>query len=113
RTPPLSDSILAGVTRDTILTMLRDTGAAVSEEPISIEELFDAHAAGELDEVWGTGTAAIVSPIGRIAYKGREILVHDGQRGPTTEWLYNGLLAVQKGRDDDPRGWRVAVLKFD
>lgn len=113
RTPPLSDSILAGVTRDTILTMLRDTGAAVSEEPISIEELFDAHAAGELDEVWGTGTAAIVSPIGRIAYKGREILVHDGQRGPTTEWLYNGLLAVQKGRDDDPRGWRVAVPKFD
>lgn len=112
RTPPLSDSILAGVTRDTILSILRDSGAAVSEEPIAIDELFEAHAAGTLDEVFGTGTAAIVSPIGRIAYKGKEIQVRDGQRGPTTEWLYHKLLAVQKGKDNDPQGWRVTVPHF-
>lgn len=113
RTPPLSDSILAGVTRDTILKILHDNGAIVNEEPIAIEELFDAHEAGELDEVWGTGTAAIVSPIGRIAYKGKEILIQDGQRGPTTEWLYKTLLAVQKGNVDDSQGWRVTVPHFD
>lgn len=112
RTPPLSDSILAGVTRDTILSILRDSGAAVSEEPIAIDELFEAHAAGTLDEVWGTGTAAIVSPVGRIAYKGNEILIRDGERGPTTEWLYRKLLGVQKGKDNDPLGWRVTVPHF-
>lgn len=112
RTPPLSDSILAGVTRDTILTILRDSGATVSEEPIAIDELFDAHEVGTLDEVWGTGTAAIVSPIGRIAYRDREILIQDGQRGPTTELLYRKLLAIQKGNENDPKGWRVTVPNF-
>src|SRR5690606_29127117 len=103
RTPPLSDSILAGVTRDTILTILRDGRGTVREWPIGIDELFDAHAVGTLDEVWGTGTAAIVSPIGRIAYRDREILIQDGQRGPTTELLYRKLLAIQKGNENDPK----------
>jgi len=113
RTPPLSDSILAGVTRDTILSILRDSGEAVSEEPIAIDELFEAQAAGTLDEVWGTGTAAIVSPVGVIGYQGNEIVIRNGERGPTTEWLYRKLLGVQKGEDNDPNGWRVRVPNFD
>ncbi|MGQ2905844.1 MAG: branched-chain amino acid aminotransferase [Neoaquamicrobium sediminum] len=113
RTPPLSDSILAGVTRDTILSILRDSGEAVREEPIAIDELFEAQAAGTLDEVWGTGTAAIVSPVGVIGYRGDEIVIRNGERGPTTEWLYSKLLGVQKGTDGDPQGWRVKVPNSD
>ncbi|MEO3388775.1 branched-chain amino acid aminotransferase [Mesorhizobium sp. CAU 1741] len=113
RTPPLSDSILAGVTRDTVLKLLKDNQVDCSEEPIAIDELFQAHEVGELDEVWGTGTAAIISPIGRIAYKDKEVLICGGRSGPTTDWLYKKLLAVQKGMDNDPYGWRATVPDSD
>src|SRR5262249_59354051 len=76
-TPPLGGTILPGVTRDSVLTLLKDWGAKVSERQISIDEVMAAHEAGTLEEVFGTGTAAVISPVGALAYKGRP-LAHNG-----------------------------------
>lgn len=108
-TPPLSDSILPGVTRDSILTILRDWGMSVSERPISIDELMAAGRIGRLEEIWGVGTAAVVSPIGRLSYRGEEITVNGGQPGELTKRLYSTITALQYGDEPDSRGWTLPV----
>src|SRR5512132_553309 len=74
-TPPLGGTILPGVTRDSVLTLLRDWGAKVSERQISIDEVVAAHTAGTLEEVFGTGTAAVISPVGELAFRGRRMVI--------------------------------------
>ncbi|HLY58677.1 MAG TPA: branched-chain amino acid aminotransferase, partial [Stellaceae bacterium] len=108
-TPPLTGTILAGVTRDSILTLLRDWGHKVSERPIAIEEVFEAAAKGALAEMWGTGTAAVVSPVGRLGYKGNDIIINGGRTGPLTRKLYDAIVEIQYGAAPDPHGW-VAPL---
>jgi branched-chain amino acid aminotransferase len=108
-TPPLSDSILAGITRDSVLTLLREWNIPCRERRISIDELFEASAAGTLQEVWGTGTAAVVSPIGEIVYQGRSLTINDKVRGPLTARLYEALTSIHYGRSADPHGWLVDV----
>src|SRR6266704_5741567 len=76
-TPPLGGTILPGVTRDSVLTLLRDWGAKVSERQLSIDEVVAAHKAGTLDEVFGTGTAAVISPVGELAFKGRRMVINE------------------------------------
>lgn len=109
-TPPLSGSILAGVTRDSVLTLLRDWGLKASERPISIDEVLAAAKAGTLAEMWGTGTAAVVSPVGELGYKGQRIAINAGRIGPLTQKLYDAIVAIQYGDAPDPHGWTTPVL---
>ncbi len=108
-TPPLSGTILPGITRDSIITLLRDWGMPVSERPVSIDEVLAAAADGSLREVWGTGTAAVVSPVGELGYRGHAIVINDGRTGELTQRLYDGLTAIQFGTAPDTHGWMVEV----
>lgn len=109
-TPPLTGSILAGVTRDSILTLLRDWGHKLSERPISIDEVLAAGEAGTLAEMWGTGTAAVVSPVGALGYKGECISVNGGKIGSLTQKLYETIVGIQYGDSNDPHGWSTPVV---
>ncbi|MGH6689325.1 MAG: aminotransferase class IV [Gammaproteobacteria bacterium] len=108
-TPPLAGTILAGVTRDSVLALTREWGLRVSERPITIEELTGAAHAGTLREVWGTGTAAVISPVGELSYKGERIVVNGGAIGPLTQTLYDTIVGIQYGTMADTRGWTVTV----
>jgi branched-chain amino acid aminotransferase len=108
-TPPLSGTILAGVTRDSVLTLLRDWGLRVSERPIGIDEIVAAAADGTLLECWGTGTAASISPIGELAYKDQHVVINGGRIGEWTQRLLDALRGIQYGTGSDPYGWMIAV----
>ncbi|HYS15859.1 MAG TPA: branched-chain amino acid aminotransferase [Candidatus Binatia bacterium] len=108
-TPPLSGTILAGVTRDSVLTLMRDWGLRVSERPVTIDEVAAAARKGTLAEVWGTGTAAVISPVGELAYKNERIVINGGRIGPLTQKLYDAIVGIQYGTAPDTRGWTVAV----
>jgi branched-chain amino acid aminotransferase len=108
-TPPLAGTILPGVTRDSALTLLREWGVRVAERPITIEEVREAAHRGTLAEVWGTGTAAVISPVGELAYKGERIVINGGKIGELTQRLYDAIVGIQYGEAPDPRGWTVAI----
>ena len=108
-TPPLGGSILPGVTRDSVIQIARTWNIRVSERPIPMDELLDASAKGSLKEAFASGTAAIVSPIGKFSYRGQEIIINNETIGTLTEKLYNEILQIQYGEKDDPFAWRVAV----
>jgi branched-chain amino acid aminotransferase len=108
-TPPLGGTILPGVTRDSALTLLRKWGIAVSERQISIDDVVHAHKRGALKEVWGTGTAAVISPVGELAYRGERMVIGDGKIGSLTQRLYDAIVSIQYGQAPDPDGWTVEV----
>jgi branched-chain amino acid aminotransferase len=108
-TPPLAGTILAGVTRDSALALLREWGLRVSERPITIDELVQAAHAGTLREVWATGTAAVISPVGELAYKGERIVVNEGKIGEVAQRLYDSIVAIQYGAAPDAHGWTLVV----
>lgn len=108
-TPPLTGTILSGVTRDSVLTLLREWGLSVSERPITIDEVIAAARNGTLREVWGTGTAAVISPVGELAYRGERIVIHDGHIGELTQRLYQAIVDIQYARVPDSRGWTQEV----
>jgi branched-chain amino acid aminotransferase len=108
-TPPLAGTILAGVTRDSALALLREWGVQVSERRVSIDEVLAAAERGTLREVFGTGTAAVISPVGELAYRGRRIVVGGGGIGPLTQKLYDTIVGIQYGTAPDTRGWTVEV----
>ena len=108
-TPPLSGTILAGVTRDSALTLMRDWGLRVSERPVTIDEVAAAARKGTLEEVWGTGTAAVISPVGELAYKGERLVINGGRIGTLTQKLYDAIVGIQYGTAPDTRGWTVPV----
>ena len=108
-TPPLAGTILAGVTRDSVLALLREWGMRVSERPISIDEVVAAAHHGTLQEVWGTGTAAVISPVGELSYKGERIVVNGGGIGPLTQKLYDTIVEIQYGAARDTRGWTLEL----
>jgi len=108
-TPPLSGTILAGVTRDSALTLMRDWGLRVSERPVTIDEVAAAARTGTLEEVWGTGTAAVISPVGELAYKGERLVINGGRIGTLTQKLYDAIVGIQYGTAPDTRGWTVPV----
>ena len=108
-TPALSGSILPGITRKSIIEVLKGKGYTVSERLLSIDELTAAMADGTLEEAWGCGTAAVVSPIGELAYNGEKYPVNGGQIGPVTQMLYDTLTGIQWGKIEDPYGWTVEV----
>ncbi|MBQ6848669.1 MAG: branched-chain amino acid aminotransferase [Clostridia bacterium] len=108
-TPALSGSILPGITRKSIIEVLKGKGYAVSERLLSIDELKEAMANGSLEEAWGCGTAAVVSPIGELSYEGVQYPVNGGEIGPVTQMLYDTLTGIQWGKIDDPYGWTVQL----
>ncbi|MBR2320236.1 MAG: branched-chain amino acid aminotransferase [Clostridia bacterium] len=108
-TPALSGSILPGITRKSIIEVLKGKGYTVSERLLSIDELTAAMVDGTLEEAWGCGTAAVVSPIGELAYNGEKYPVNGGQIGSVTQMLYDTLTGIQWGKIDDPYGWTVQL----
>lgn len=108
-TPPLGGTILPGVTRDSVLQIARKWGMKVAERRISINEIIDANKKGTLQEVFASGTAAIVSPVGLIYFKGTDYPINGGRIGQTTEKLYNEILQIQYGEKEDPFGWRMKI----
>jgi branched-chain amino acid aminotransferase len=103
-TPPLNGAILAGITRDSVLHLLRDWGLRVSERPVAIDEVIAAARADRL-EMWGTGTAAVISPVGELGYKGERYLINGGRTGELTQKLYDTIVGIQYGTTPDPYGW--------
>jgi branched-chain amino acid aminotransferase len=108
-TPPLAGTILDGVTRNSILTLLRDWGVTVSERRIAIDEVMQAGRDGTLREMWGTGTAAVVSPVGELGYKGEKISIGNGHTGLLTQKLYDAIVGIQYGAAEDKHGWTSTV----
>ena len=108
-TPPVGGTVLAGITRDSALTLMRKWGLRISERPLTIDEVVAAHKSGALKEVWGTGTAAVISPVGELAYKGQKMEIHGGRIGELTQKLYDAIVAIQYGQAPDPDKWTVEV----
>ncbi len=110
-TPPLGGTILAGVTRDSVLQLLKSWNVPTEERKISIDEVADAHRNGTLEEVFGAGTAAVISPVGLLQYKGRDMTISDGKTGPLARKLFDEITAIQWGKRPDPFNWihRVPV----
>lgn len=108
-TPAINGSILPGITRKSCLQLLRDKGFEVEERKISVEELVAAAKSGKLEEAFGSGTAAVVSPIGSLAYKGEVFTVSGGEIGPVAQDLYDTLTGIQWGRVEDPYGWSHVI----
>jgi branched-chain amino acid aminotransferase len=109
-TPALQGSILPGITRDSVLQLGRMWGLKVAERRISIDELLKAGETGRLQEVFGSGTAAVVSPVGQIKYGDRSITVGNGQVGPLAKRFYTAITDIQYGRTENPKGWMVPVV---
>ena len=110
-TPPLAGSILPGITRDSIIQLCKDMGVPVTERKLSMEEIYEASQNGKLEEAFGTGTAAVVSPVGSLIWEEKEIIVNGGGMGELTQKLYDTLTGIQYGRIEDPHGW-VHELKI-
>jgi branched-chain amino acid aminotransferase len=108
-TPPLEGTILPGVTRDSAIRLLTSWGVPVDQRAISIDELVEVADAGRLSESFGTGTAAVISPIGSFNYGGRIIPVSEGQIGPLARRLYDELTGIQWGEKEDPFGWTMEI----
>ena len=104
-TPALVGSILPGITRKSIIEILKDAGIPVEERRLSVDELVAAMQDGSLEEAWGCGTAAVVSPIGEIAYDGKKYSINEGKIGELTQWLYDELTGIQWGKKEDKFGW--------
>lgn len=108
-TPPLSGTVLPGVTRDSVIALLKDFGYEIREELISIDELFRAAEEGKLQEVFTTGTSVTISPVGKIAWKEKEILINDGKIGTVAKKLYDELTGIYTGKVEDTHGWLKPV----
>ncbi len=108
-TPSLEGSILPGITRMSTIELLKKSGLKVTERRISIQELYDAHAAGKLDEAFGTGTAAVISPIGEFNWDGNAITVNGGKIGPVAQQVYDTITGIQSGELEDTFGWTQIV----
>lgn len=108
-TPKLNESILSGITRRSAIDLLKYWGINVIEKKISVEEIFEAYDAGLLEEAFGTGTAAVISPVGRLGWKDREAILNNGETGEISKRLYDTLTGIQTGKVEDPFNWVVEV----
>lgn len=109
-TPPISQgSILPGVTRDSVLTLAREMGIKVQERSIKIQEVLEAYERGTLQEIFGTGTAATISPVGKLYYKDREMIINNNQIGPIAQKMYDTLTGLQHGIIKDTHNWIIHI----
>jgi branched-chain amino acid aminotransferase len=108
-TPSLEGTILPGITRMSTIELLRESGYSVTERRITIQEIYDAHASGKLDEAFGTGTAAVISPIGEFNWNGTAITVNNGKIGEVASKVYDTITGIQSGILEDTYGWTQKV----
>lgn len=108
-TPKLDGSILHGITRKSVLQLAQHLGMKVEERKVSIEELSEGIDAGRVTEIFGSGTAASIAPVGSITFKGKTFTVSGAQVGDVAKTLYAELQAIQYGEKDDPFGWTLRV----
>ena len=109
-TPALNGSILPGITRDSVLKLGKHMGYETEEKRMDIHEVMEDMKAGRITEAFGTGTAAVVSPVNKICFKGEEVSIGNGGIGDVTMKLYNTLTDIQFGKtENDPMGWIVKV----
>ena len=108
-TPPLRGSILPGITRDSVIKLARSLGYEVEERLISVDEVMETAKNGHMSESFGSGTAAVISPVGAFALDGNEVQVGDGGIGPVAQKLYDTLTGIQYGRVHDEFGWSMKV----
>ncbi|WP_022852771.1 branched-chain amino acid aminotransferase [Thermodesulfatator atlanticus] len=104
-TPSLTGTILPGITRESVIQMAKDWGINVTERRITIDEVIEGARTGRLKECFGTGTAAVISPVGWLAYKGEEYVIAGGKTGPLARRLFDELTGIQYGEKPDPYGW--------
>ncbi|NUP12870.1 MAG: branched-chain amino acid aminotransferase [Polyangiaceae bacterium] len=108
-TPSLSDSILAGVTRDSILTIAKEWGIKTEERAIGAAEILDARKRGKLEEVFGSGTAAVVSPVSELAFGDDRVVINDGKPGALSNRFYDEICGIQRGSKPDRHGWLTRI----
>ncbi|WP_028400209.1 branched-chain amino acid aminotransferase [Ectobacillus panaciterrae] len=108
-TPALNGSILEGVTRNSIIQLLEHWDIPVVERKISIDEIYQAYSNNLLEEAFGTGTAAVISPIGEFFWRDEKLVINNGQTGQLSKKLYDTLTGIQNGTEPDPFGWVVEV----
>lgn len=108
-TPALNGSILPGVTRDSVIQLCKSWGLKVEERKISIDEIYEAQKSGKLEEVWGTGTAAVISPVGKLRWKNEVMIIQDGGIGELSQKLYDTITGIQLGKIEDIYNWTVEV----
>ncbi|MDR0548029.1 MAG: aminotransferase class IV, partial [Deltaproteobacteria bacterium] len=103
--PLTSGTILPGITRSSVLTVAERLKIPAEERPLAIDELILAQKNGRLTEAFGSGTAAVISPVGLLSYLDQDYQIGDGGVGPITQTLYDELVGVQYGHKPDPYGW--------
>jgi len=108
-TPPLSGTILPGVTRDSVLTLLRESGQPLEERSITVNEVLAAHASGKLNEAFGIGTAAIIAPIATISYRGQDYDLPTNTPNALSAKIKSQLVAIQTGRQPDTHTWLLTI----
>jgi branched-chain amino acid aminotransferase len=109
-TPALTGSILAGITRDSLLVLAKELGCQVTERRVSGQEWLEGAADGRITEVFGSGTAAVITPIGRVKHSGGEVTIADGRPGPVTLRLRELLTAIQRGAAPDTHSWMRTLV---
>ncbi len=108
-TPPLNGTILPGITRSCVLELALLKGLRVDERPVSIDELIGLHGSGSLSEIFGSGTAAVISPVGHIHHQGRTITILSKEMGPVARWFYDQITAVHHGEIPDEKSWCTII----
>ncbi len=108
-TAPIEGTVLPGVTRDSIIHILKDWGYTVHETHLAIDDLMKAGHEGRLEEAFGTGTAAVISPVGELVYKEDKVEINGFKTGDLTQKLYDYLTGIQWGNEEDKYGWTVEV----
>lgn len=108
-TAPLEGSILSGITRNSTITLLKSWGYEVIEEKMTIDQLAEYHKNGQLEEAFATGTAAVISPIGVLGWKGTDMVINDNQIGEVSQKLYDTMTDIQYGKVEDAFGWITAL----
>ena len=108
-TPMLNGSILPGITRDSVINLCKSWGMTVEERKVSVDELIEAQKTGALEEVFGSGTAAVISPVGKLRYIDDVMIIGDGSIGPVSQKLYDAVTGIQNGTAEDPFGWAMVL----
>ena len=108
-TPAINGSILPGITRDSMIQLLQSKNIPVQERQVSIDEVIEAYHNGTLEEAFGTGTAAVISPIGELKWQDEKIILNNGEIGEVTQMLYDTLTGIQNGSVEDPFGWIIKL----
>ena len=110
-TPKLEGNILPGVTRDSVINYLKAKGFTVEERRISIDEVYEAGQTGELKEMFGTGTAAVISPVGLLDWNGKKLVINNGEIGKVSQMLYDAITGIQFGDKKDEFGWSYEIKR--